>query len=82
MKDSCFLCNLIGKPVEIVCKDAAAAREVPPLVLREISVLGVVGENREGSHFFPWTEVAEIRPSKAEVGAEDLALAMCADSEP
>ena len=81
MKDSCFLCNLIGRPVEIVCKDTAAS-DVPPLILREISVLGAVAENLEGSHFFPWAEVIEIRPSKAEVYVEDLALAMCADSEP
>ncbi len=80
MNDSTFLRNLIGKPVAIVGTDAA--RRLPPLVLREISGLGVVGEDRLGPHFFPWSEVAEISPSVADVNADDLALAMCADSEP
>jgi hypothetical protein len=80
MNDSTFLRNLIGKRVAIVGTDAA--RRLPPLVLREISGLGVVGEDCLGPHFFPWNEVAEISPAAADVNADDLALAMFADSEP
>lgn len=82
MRDSSFLNNLIGRSVKIVCKDAVGDGATPLVILREISVLGVVGENPGGLHFFPWTEVAEISPHSVDVKAEDLSLAFCADSEP
>jgi hypothetical protein len=78
--ESTFLRNLIGKPVSITGK-GEAARGLPPLVLREISVLGIVGEDCRGPRFLPWAEIAEVSPCHAEVPAGDLALSIFADSE-
>ncbi len=82
MTDSRFLNSLIAKPVRIVCKDSLASGTDAPLLLREVSELGLVGDNPQGSHFFPWTEVVEIVAVPPAVTSEDLALACCADSEP
>ena len=44
MTDSSFLSNLIGKRVRVVCKDPVDCGDIPVLILREISPLGIVGE--------------------------------------
>jgi hypothetical protein len=56
--DSVFLRNLLGKRVRIVAVDE---EDLPPLTLREVSSLGVVAEDSTGPHFYPWTEIVEIR---------------------
>ena len=81
MIDSRFLNSLIAKPVRIVCKDLTASSAEAPLLLREVSGLGLVGDNAQGSHFFPWAEVVEIVAVPPAVTSDDLALACCADSE-
>jgi len=55
--DSAFLRNLLGKRVRIVAVDED---DLPPLTLREVSGFGVVAEDSEGAHFYPWTEIVEI----------------------
>ena len=81
MIDSSFLNGLIAKPVRVICRDSAASAEAP-LVLREVSALGLVGDNPDGSHFFPWSEVVEVAAVQPAFVSEDLALACFADSEP
>ncbi len=82
MTDSNFLSNLIGKRVRIVCKDPVDCGDIPVLILREISPLGVVGEAGTEQHFFPWTEVVEISASPEIRVGDELALAVFVDSEP
>lgn len=82
MTDSSFLANLIGKPVRILCKDPVDCGRVPVLILREFSPLGIVGEAGAEQHFFPWSEVVEVRPWHEIPVGEELALAVFADSEP
>ena len=81
MTDS-FLSNLIGKPVKIVCKDPVDCGDVPVLVLREFSPLGIVGEAGAAQHFFPWTEVVEVSGCPEIPPGQELALAVFAESEP
>ena len=80
MTDS-FLSNLIGKPVKIVCKDLVDGGDIPVLVLREFSPLGIVGEGA-AQHFFPWTEVVEVSGCPEIPAGQELALAVFAESEP
>ena len=82
MTDSSFLSNLIGKRVRIVCKDPVNCGDIPVLVLREVSPLGIVGEAGTEQHFFPWTEVVEISGCPEVAVGDELALAVFADSEP
>jgi hypothetical protein len=82
MTDSSFLANLIGKPVRIVCKDPVDCGGVPVFILREFSPLGIVGEAGTEQHFFPWSEVVEVRAWHEIPAGEELALAVFADSEP
>jgi hypothetical protein len=81
--DSEFLHGLIGKPVRIVAVDES----LPPLVLKEISKLGVVAGDAEAQHFFPWSEIVEITACRTP-GADDripgelVEAALGVDSEP
>lgn len=68
--DSVFLRNLLGKRVRIIAVDED---DLPPLTLREVSSLGVVAEDSTGAHFYPWTEIVEISPSKNGSGSVDWA---------
>jgi len=77
-----FLSNLIGKPVKIVCKDPVDCGDVPVLVLREFSPLGIVGEAGAAQHFFPWTEVVEVSGCPEIPAGQELAPAVFAESEP
>jgi hypothetical protein len=81
MTDS-FLSGLVGKPVKIVCKDPVDCGDIPVLILREFSTLGIVGEAGEAQHFFPWTEVVEVSRCPEIPYGDELALAVFADSEP
>ncbi len=82
MTDSSFLNNLIGKRIRIVCKDPVDCGDIPVLILREFSPLGIVGEAGVEQHFFPWTEVVEISASHEMRVGEELSSAVFADSEP
>jgi len=78
--DSEFLSTLIGKPVRIVAIDEG---NLPPLVLQEISQLGVVAARQGVSHFFPWNEIVEISPAEITTGDRELVEAVLGvDSEP
>jgi hypothetical protein len=78
MSDSPFLNNLIGKPVRIVCRDHVAAAD-NPLVLREVSQLGLVADDSHDSHFFAWAEVVEVISPDDQIESEDAILACFAD---
>jgi hypothetical protein len=82
MTDSGFLSNLIGKRVRVVCKDPVDCGDVPVLVLREYSPLGIVGEAGRQQHFFPWAEIVEVSASPEVSADEEMALAVFVDSEP
>jgi hypothetical protein len=56
--DSVFLNGLIGHEVRILSVDEA---ELPPMILEEVSSLGVVAASGQAVHFLPWREVVEIR---------------------
>ncbi len=58
--DSVFLNGLIGHPVRILSVDEA---ELPPMILEEVSSLGIVAAESRAAHFLPWREVIEIRPA-------------------
>lgn len=75
---SSFLNALIGKPIQIVAIDQT---NLPPLILREVSTLGVVAEDSRRAHFYPWNEIVEIFPY-AEEQEEELSAALAFDSEP
>ena len=75
MSDSTFLNSLIGKPVRIVCRDHVAAADTP-LVLREVSQLGLVAEDSQDAHFFAWAEVVEV-VSVAETAHSDESVLAC-----
>ncbi len=83
--DSLFLRGLIGKPVHLLVVDED---DLPSMILREISSLGVVAQDANTSRFFPWAEIIEItsaeeRPAHPEAGdAESAEAAIAADSEP
>lgn len=82
--DSEFLTTLIGKPVRIVAIDE---ENLKPLVLQEISQLGVVAARQSVSHFFPWNEIVEISPAEIStadrIGDRELVeAALGVDSEP
>jgi hypothetical protein len=79
MTDSRFLNNLVGKRVRVVCRDRG---DVPVLVLREYSPLGIVGEAGSDPHFFPWTEIIEVSASPEVSADAELAMAVFVDSEP
>ncbi len=74
MSDSTFLNSLIGKPVRIVCRDHVAAAD-SPLVLREVSQLGLVAGDSHDSHFFAWAEVVEVVSTDEPVKSDDAILA-------
>ena len=76
--DSAFLGKLVGKAVRIIAVDE---EDLPPLVLREVSRLGVVADSVTGSHFFPWNEVVEIRPCD-DPRCVDVEAMLGLDSEP
>ena len=78
MSDSPFLNSLIGKPVRIVCRDHVAAADTP-LVLREVSQLGLVADDSHDSHFFAWAEVVEVISPDDQIESEDAILACFAD---
>jgi hypothetical protein len=78
MSDSPFLNSLIGKPVRIVCRDHVAAADTP-LVLREVSQLGLVADDSHDSHFFAWAEVVEVVSPDDPIASEDAILACFAD---
>ena len=82
MIDSSFLSSLMGKRVRIVCKDPVDCGDIPVLILREFSPLGVVGEAGSEQHFFPWTEIVEISAGPEIPAGDDLALAVFAEPEP
>ncbi len=81
--ESAFLNSLMGKKVELVAVDAPV---LPPMILEEVTSLGVVVHDDERAHFFPWSEVVEIAPCKPEPGdkqtEELLEAALEVDSEP
>ena len=62
--ESVFLHNLLGKRVRIVAVDED---DLPPVTLREVSSFGVVAEDSNGAHFYPWTEIVEISASRSGV---------------
>jgi hypothetical protein len=66
----------------VVCKDPVDCGDVPVLVLREYSPLGIVGEAGPAQHFFPWTEIIEVSASPESSADEALAMAVFVDSEP
>ena len=74
MSDSPFLNSLIGKPVRIVCRDHVPAAD-SPLVLREVSQLGLVADDSHDSHFFAWPEVVEVVSPDDPVETDDAILA-------
>jgi len=74
MSDSPFLNSLIGKPVRIVCRDHVAAAD-SPLLLREVSHLGLVADDSHDSHFFAWPEVVEVVSPDAPAGSDEAILA-------
>ncbi|MBL8230696.1 MAG: hypothetical protein JNL98_19545 [Bryobacterales bacterium] len=74
MSDSPFLNSLIGKPVRIVCRDQVPATD-SPLVLREVSHLGLVADDSHDSHFFAWQEVVEVVTPDEPAGSEAGILA-------
>jgi hypothetical protein len=82
MTDSGFLSNLIGKRVRIVCKDPVNCGDIPVLVLREYSPLGIVAEAGTAQRFFPWTEIVEVSASPEISAEEEMAMAVFVDSEP
>ncbi|MBS1829715.1 MAG: hypothetical protein U0R19_23785 [Bryobacteraceae bacterium] len=75
MSDSPFLNSLIGKPVRIICRDHVAAAD-SPLVLKEVSQLGLVADDSHDSHFFAWAEVVEV-VSPDEPVSPDKAILAC-----
>jgi hypothetical protein len=77
--DSEFLAELMGKRVRIIAVDEAG---LPPLVLQEVSQLGVVAADDAGAHFFPWAEIVEIRPANGQPAEPDLVDVLAVDSEP
>lgn len=81
MNDSSFLNSLIGKPVRVVCRDHVTAAETP-LVLREVSGLGLVADDLNHSHFFAWAEVVEVEPAECGAESEESVLACFSDTEP
>jgi len=84
LADSVFLSGLIGRPVRIVAVDEA---ELPPMILEEVSSLGIVAAEPKAAHFLPWREVVEIAPAdepvppRAEEPADVVAAALSVDSE-
>lgn len=74
MSDSTFLNSLIGKPVRVVCRDHVTAAD-SPLVLREVSQLGLVADDANNSHFFAWPEVVEVVATPQSVASDDAILA-------
>ncbi|MBL8221953.1 MAG: hypothetical protein JNL62_22135 [Bryobacterales bacterium] len=79
MSDSPFLNSLIGKPVRIVCRDHVAAAD-SPLVLREVSHLGLVADDAHDSHFFAWAEIVEVVSPDAPAGSDEAILACFTES--
>ena len=78
--DSEFLSALTGKVVRIVAVDE---QDLPPLVLQEVSQLGVVVAREGAAHFFPWNEIVEISPAEITTGDRELVeAALGVDSEP
>jgi len=80
MSDSSFLNGLIGKPVWIVCRDPVASTAAP-LVLKEVSQLGLVADDSHKSHFFAWAEVVEVASAEADTESEASVLACFSDGE-
>lgn len=80
MSDSSFLNGLIGKPVWIVCRDPVSSTSAP-LVLKEVSTLGLVAEDSHRSHFFAWAEVVEVAPAEAGAESEQSVLACFPNDE-
>lgn len=81
--DSVFLNGLLGRPVRILAVDED---ELPPMILEEVSSLGIVAAEPSAAHFLPWREVIEIRPAESEAaGASDeeavVEAALAVDSE-
>lgn len=80
MNDSSFLNGLIGKPVHIVCRDHVAVAECP-LILQEVSGLGLVASAGSHAHFFAWAEVVEVESVDCPEESEASILACFSDSE-
>jgi hypothetical protein len=80
MNDSSFLNSLIGKPVRIVCRDHVPAAECP-LILKEVSGLGLVADDGNHAHFFAWAEVVEVESAEVAAGSEESILACFSESE-
>lgn len=80
MSDSTFLNSLIGKSVWIVCRDPVASTAAP-LVLKEVSGLGLVADDAHRSHFFAWAEVVEVASAEIAAESEESVLACFADGE-
>jgi hypothetical protein len=80
MSDSSFLNSLIGKPVWIVCRDPVASASAP-LVLKEVSALGLVADDTHRSHFFAWAEVVEVASADSTTESEASVLACFSDGE-
>ena len=81
--DSVFLNGLIGRPVRILAVDEA---ELPPMILEEVSSLGIVAAEARSAHFLPWREVVEIRPAEeaapaSEICEDTVEAALGVDSE-
>ena len=80
MSDSTFLNGLIGKPVWFVCRDPVASTTAP-LLLREVSGLGLVADDSHRAHFFAWAEVVEVAPAESGGESEESVLACFGDYE-
>jgi hypothetical protein len=71
--ESEFLLGLTGRAVRIAVADEQCLPPLGPMVLKEVSSLGIVAADGSTSHFFPWHEVVEIHPVAA-AAAEEAAL--------
>ena len=49
--------------MRIVAVDEHRLPPMPAMVLREISSLGIVLEDRRTTRFFPWHEIVELYPA-------------------
>ncbi len=71
--ESEFLLGLMGRHVRIVAADEQCLPPLHSMVLKEVSMLGVVAADSDTSRFFPWHEVVEIYPV-ASADADEAAL--------
>lgn len=62
--DQEYLLGLVGKPVSI---RAAEEGPTPPVILEDVTVLGIVTTEPSAAHFVPWPEVEEITPAELAV---------------